>query len=234
MEEVKQAFTEIRHLKNEDGTERGSVKMIVIFNFHYLRGLSKYLRSSEFSYYTSIGSEEMENMEAVVGKRYRYLLENFKRIWQMAYTKGRFVYRLGDKNFVYPMRKPFAPLLFWNNQSLRFCVFPKRSWIDPICNTCSETPITKESELNLDNFMRDLESKHTLGTAKSALKIMLLLQNGINTYSKRTVQTMRFIEQYLEKKEVNLEELALRFDLSPTKTHLMPSKQPEIKEAIPT
>ena len=229
MEEVKQAFTEIRHLKDENGIERGSVKMIVIFNFHYLRGLTKYLRSSEFSYYTSIGSEEMDNMESVVGKKYKYLLEDFKRIWQQAYTKGRFVYRLGKKNFVYPMRQPFAPLLFWNNQSLRFIVSPKRSWIEPICNICSETPFSKETEQNLEDFMKDIESKHTIGTARSALKIRLL-QAGINTYSKRTTQAMRFIDQYLTKAEINLEDLALKFGLTPTKTVLPKSKQPEINK----
>lgn len=230
MEEVKQAFTEIRHLKNEDGTERGSVKIIVIFNFHYLRGLTKYLRSSEFSYYTSIGSEETENLETIVGRKYRYLIEDYKRIWQQAYTKNRFTWRLGKKNFVYPMRNPFAPLLFWNNQSFRFIVSPKRDWIDSICNICAETPKTKQTELNLDDFMKDLESKHTLGTAKSALKIMLLQQSGINTYSTRTVQAMRFIDKYLEKREINLEDLALKFDLTPTNAHLLPCKQPEIME----
>jgi hypothetical protein len=222
LEVVKQAFTEIRHL--EGGQD---IKVIAIFNFHYTRGLDKYLRNSEFSYYTSIGSEEYENMQQIVGNKNSYKLDHFKKLWQQAYTKGKFVYMLGKKPFVYPMRKPFAPLLFWNNQSLRFIVSPKRDWIDSICHICADTPKSKETEMNLDEFVEDFKRKHTDGTAKSALKIKLM-QAGIITYSKRTVQAMRFIDQSLAKHEINLEDLAIKFGLSKTNTNLMPSKQPEV------
>ena len=225
IEMIKQSFTEIRHLQ-----EGQDVKIITIFNFHYTRGLDKYLRSSEYSYYTSIGSEELENIQAVVGNRNTPLLLEYKRIWQQAYTKQRFAYRLGKKNFVYSTRKPFAPLLFWNNQSLRFVVSPKRDWIEQVCNICAETPKTKQTELNLDEFVKDFQTKFSNGNARTAIKIKLF-QAGINVYSKRIVQAMRYIDRYLAKREVNLEDLALKFDYTPTITNLDPSKQPD-KEII--
>jgi hypothetical protein len=106
-------------------------------------------------------------------------------------------------------------------------VSPKREWIDSICHICADTPKSKETEMNLDEFVEDFKRKHTDGTAKSALKIKLM-QAGIITYSKRTVQAMRFIDQSLAKHEINLEDLAIKFGLSKTNTNLMPSKQPEV------
>jgi nicotinamide riboside kinase len=221
IEIVKQAFTEIRHL--EGGQD---VKIIAIFNFHYTRALDKYLRQCEFSFYTSIGSSEFENMQQMLGVKNTPKLELFRRIWQQAYTRDKFTFQLGRKKFFsYSMRKPFIPLLFSNGYSVRFVVSPKREWIDPICSTCAA--IDDKVEFNsLEEFVNDFSKKFTIGNAKAAVKIKLF-QNGINGYSKRVKQAMKYIDQCLEQNNFNLEDLALAYDLNIKKTKLFPDKQPD-------
>ena len=79
--------------------------------------------------------------------------------------------------------------------------------------------------MNLDEFVKDFTTKFANGNARTAIKVKLL-QSGINVFSKRVVQAMRYIDRYIEKKEINLEDLALKFDYTPTITNLDPSKQP--------
>lgn len=222
IEIVKQAFTEIRHL---DGGQ--DVKIIAIFNFHYTRALDKYLRQCEFSFYTSIGSSEFENMQQMLGVKNTPKLEMFKQIWQQAYTRDKFTFRLGrEKFFSYPMRKPFIPLLFSNGYSVRFVVSPKREWIDPICSTCANTDDKIEFG-NLEDFVNDFSKKFTIGNAKAAVKIKLF-QNGINGYPKRVKQAMKYIDQCLEQNNFNLEDLALAYDLNIKETKLFPDKKPDL------
>jgi len=220
IEIVKKAFTEIRHL--EGGQD---VKIVAIFNFHYNFGFDKYLRQSEFSFWTSIGSSEMENMQKIVGMKYTPKLEQFQRLYQSALTKEKFSFNLGkkDKWFSYQYRKPFAPLLFWNNMSLRFVVFPKREWIDKICSTCiNSRHVPLKDGLNVGDFANDLSYKFGKQIARTAVRIKLF-QNGMNVYPKRVRQAMKYIEQYTdqnkENKTINLQELAefFKFNSDPTR-----------------
>ena len=221
IEIVKQAFTEIRHL--EGGQD---VKIIAIFNFHYTRALDKYLRQCEFSFYTSIGSSEFENMQQMLGVKNTRKLEIFRRIWHQGHMKGKFTFRLGNKKFFsYSMRNPFIPLLFSNGHSVRFVISPKREWIDPICSICAIKD-DKIEYANLEDFTNDFSKKFTIGNAKAAVKIKLF-QNGINGYPKRVKQAMKYIDQFLEQNNFNLEDLALAYDLNIKETKLFPDKQPD-------
>ena len=51
---------------------------------------------------------------------------------------------------------------------------------------------------------------------------------GITPLPKRVMQAQKYIEQFLKQKQINLEELALAFNLKPNSTKLFPDKQPEI------
>ena len=54
---VKKAVTTIRHM--EGGEDK---KIILIYNYHYLLGLDKYLRQADFRYLTTVGSSELDNI----------------------------------------------------------------------------------------------------------------------------------------------------------------------------
>ena len=52
----------------------------------------------------------------------------------------------------------------------------------------------------------------------------------MNCYSPRVVQAVKYLDKFLKEKLISLEELALAFDLEPTRTSLMPNKQPVFVE----
>lgn len=217
IEVVKKAFTEIRHL--EGGQD---VRIVAIFNFHYNYGLDKYLRQSEFTFWTSIGSSEMENMQKIVGQKNTQKVENFQRIFSTALNKHKFSFLLGKKGnwFTYSFRKPFAPALFWNNVTLRVIVFPKREWIDKLCSTCIQSiNLPMKDGISVAKFADDFSHKFGIQIAKTAVRIKLF-QNGINVYPKRVKQAMQYFEQYMDNRVVNLQEVAEHYNFKNDRTRL--------------
>lgn len=218
IDKIQKAFTEIRHLQGGQ-----DVKIIAIFNFHYNMAVSKYMRQSDFFLYTSVGSSELENTVNIVGKRYTKRILEFRRINQVALTTGKYVFNLGKKGqkFTYDWRKPFAPILFWNNDSLRICVFPRREWIDPICSHCtgiaSATQRAKAA-VNMKQFDED-SKKFGISIFKQAMRIKLF-NMGVTTYSKRVKQCMQWIDEKMNEEVFDVEQVAEFYNLKDLKTRL--------------
>jgi len=216
IETIKQKFTEIRHLQEAD------VKFITIFNFHYTLGLNKYLRQSNFAYYTSVGSSEMDNMLKIVGTQYTKLLLRFQKYCNSGLIKGKFSVNLGskDKWFTYKYRDPFIPLLFHNTEKLRMIVSPKREWIDKFCMTCHKFKDAKMKDgIDVKDFAKSMDYKFGDRTARSAVKVKLF-QNGMNVYPKRVKRAMKYLDEHMSSKIINLEELAQVYDLKDERTRL--------------
>ena len=210
IEIIKQGITEIRHLPG--GTD---VKIILIFNTHYTKSLDKYIRMADFEYYSSVGSEEIDNLSDKFGKAKSRKLTEFRKLFTTATRNKKFTFKLGSKgSFTYKYKNPFVPLLFYNGESLRVVVSPKREWIDKICSICSNSDKKLvESDISLDKLVEDFNYKYGIQTAKTAVKIKLF-QSGINAYSKRVQQAMKYLEQYLTNKTINLEELAAKYNMT--------------------
>jgi len=217
IEELKEKITRIRHLPGGQ-----DVKIIIVFIFHYTLGLQKYLRQSQFAYYVSIGSSEMDNMLKIVGTHYTKLLLKYQRIRANADIKQKFSFNLGrkDKFFTYQHKKPFIPLLYHNGDKLRIVVSPKREWIDPFCQTCTNSKeINFKDGLSIKDFAEDLSHKFGVQIARNAVRIKLF-QNGMNVYPKTVKQAMTYIERYSKDKLMNLQELADYFKFNSDKTRL--------------
>lgn len=217
VEMVKQAITVIRHLPGGQ-----DVKIVIIMNYHYTLGLDKYLRQSDFKYFTSVGSSEMDNMEKIVGNKYMELCKNF----QIMYTRmlgmvgqKRFTFMLGKEPFSYTYRDPFIPLLFFNNDTLRVVVSPLRTWIDKLCPICDISDQSSQSEISIAQFCKEAEEKLGAGAWKTAIKHRLLM-NGMNVYGPSVVQAGRYFDRAAEKKQIKLEDVAKHYNLSITKTRL--------------
>jgi len=216
IDKIQKAFTEIRHLPGGQ-----DVKIIAIFNFHYNMAVSKYMRQSDFFYYTSVGSSELENTQNIVGKKYTKKIMDFRRVYQQALTKKEYTFNIGKKGqkFTYKFREPFAPLLFWNNDSLRVVVSPKRKWIDPICSACSGSKSESvKASADMEKF-DDERKKFGISIFKQAMRIKLF-NMGVTTYSKRVKQCMQWIDQQMEESLFNIEELADHYDLREKDTKL--------------
>lgn len=214
VDQIIKTMTEIRHIKGVD------VQIISILNFHYSYAIPKPLRNAQYWFYLSIGSSELENVLKLVGAKNLRKLEEFRKAHSQAQNLKKFYYRLGTKgrNFEYLYRQPYAPALFWNNDSLRHVVFPSREWLEPVCDICAKglgIPIADKE--GLDKFETYILSKFGIGVVRQALRIRLL-QLGINCYQPDVVQCMRLINQYFAIKQFSPEEVAQRFDLHETIT----------------
>jgi len=212
---IKQAETTIRHLPGGQ-----DVKIILIYNYHYTLGLDKYLRQAHFFYYTTIGSQERENMINFLGKKYQGLIERFRQYRVQAVAHKHWLMKIGPKEqFMYKYRQPFIPVLFYNNLSLRFIVTPTRHWIDEICPVCTIGKSINIDGQTLEEVVKAAEEKYTTRGFISALKLKLFV-NGLTTYGKTTVKTLKYLDLLLEKKAVSLEDLANYYKIMITKTKL--------------
>jgi len=218
LDSIQKSFTEIRHLPGGQ-----DVKIISIFNFHYNMAVSKYLRQSDFFIYTSIGSSELDNTIGVVGKKYLQTLLNFRRIFQQAITKKEFVFELGKKGqrFTYKFRQPFAPALFWNNDTCRFVVFPQREWIEPVCPKCTQAVATPSVEMDIKKYDETVRSQFGISVVRQALRIKLF-NMGVNTFSKNVKRCAQWSEEYMKKNGFNAEQLADFYNLRDKPYKLMP------------
>lgn len=228
IEELKASITKIRHLPGGK-----DVKIVLIYDYHYTMGLDKYLRQANFRYFTSVGSSEKENMIDIVGKHFEGLVNDFSNTYvEMTTTETHKATFKISKNrfFAYSYKNPFVPVLFWNNASLRVVVFPLRTWIDPVCSICSTGDNPElQSEFDLQKFKDERNMKFGERTYLSALKT-ILFAHGITTYSGPVTQAIRDINRTLETKVTNLEELAVAFDLQPTRTYLKKPISPVLLE----
>ena len=82
---------------------------------------------------------------------------------------------------------------------------------------------------NLNELVRQLKTEQFRhqNVIRTAVKIKLI-QQGINAFSPRIVQAVKYIERMQQEKLVSVEALASELELKPTKTLLFPDKQPEV------
>jgi len=215
LDQIKQTATEIRHLPGGQ-----DVRIILILNWHYTKALDKYMRGTEFLFVTNVSSSENENLEQIFGKNYSKKIYEFQKMCSQAIVKKKFTFRLGNKGyFTYPFKKPFIPVLFYNNATLRNIVTPTREFVDPICSVCSNTENKMvKSDIDIDKFADDLDYKFGKSISRNAVRLKCF-QNGINVYPKTVKQCMQYIEKYLKDRIFNLESLAVhyKFDNTPTR-----------------
>jgi hypothetical protein len=228
IDRVQEVLSRIRHLPSGE-----DVKMIVMKSFQYTKSLSPFLRQNDAMILSSVDNSEVSNLEDLLGKKYALKINLLKKLRQQANigddNNSHFDYPLGIKGkfLKYKSRDPFLPFLYSNQISCRIVVSPLRTWIQPICNVCTPTKNNKELSTNLNEFVNDFTKKFGgKDIAKSAIRIKLI-QHGMNCYSPRVVQAVKYLDRYLKEKLISLEELALTFGLTPTRTLLLPAKQPE-------
>lgn len=216
IEMVKSAVTTIRHL---DGGR--DVKIIVMMNYHYSMGLDKYLRSADFKYITTVDSSENENMEKMFGMKYSQNIKDFKKYRHMAITKKHWLMKISKQElFKYEYRKPFIPVLFWNESSLRFVVSPTRQWQDPICSKCSEAgEAGLESDVPIAQFCEETEAKWGMGTWMASIKLNMYVE-GMTVYNPKVISCLKYLNKCREKKIITLESIASHYDLIPKNTRL--------------
>lgn len=207
---VKRVTTMIRHLRED-------VHIILIYDYHYSRGLDKYLRQANFRFFTSVGSSEIDNLVEICGRGYRTRILDFAKKFVEESTKRRCTFKLGTKGFfTYSYKSPFVLSLYWNNHSLRYVVFPLRAWIDPHCTVCAEgTQSAVQSTLDAEKLVAVGKKKF----GKSFLTAWKIedAMVGVNTFGQRAVDAQHWLKKVLANYTVNREEVRVRLELEPHK-----------------
>ena len=234
LDQIQKTFTEIRHLPGGQ-----NIKLFIIFNFHYNLSVPKHLRQADFFCYTDIGSSEIENTLKIIGNKHMGKVVEFVDTVQQWQTTGipatndtpevpgTFSYKLGNKGkkFTYTFRHPYAPALWWNRRTCRHIVFPKREWIQPVCQICSNVESSPKELMDVIKFREDLMKAYPQGW-QTALRLKIY-QLGINTWPKNTDLKLKWIERYMDKKAFNVEDLIKEFGLEVGKVRTRPKKLPD-------
>ena len=225
LERLRAEITTARHIDDLE-----SRKIIMILNFHAQKMLDKFLRISNFTFYTDCQLEEIGYLEELLGKHQSQKIKQFAKLRAQSRMAHKFSFPLGRKDsFTYKDGNPFRVLLYNNGISTRFVVSPQLSWIlgDMKCQICIPSKKTEETKVNLQQFADDISKKFGKGIVKRAIELRLL-RNGYYTQPKRVQQCERYIEQFFQAKEINLEELSEIYGLKERTTKLFPDKQPEV------
>ena len=211
---IKQAITKIRHLDEEH-----DVKIITILNYHYSLGLDKYLRQTDFKFFTTVGTSEAENVEDQTGGKGGKLIREFQKKRYLGIVKKLIPFKIGQKEiFSYRYRDPFIPVLFYNSNSLRLIITPKREWIDPMCSKCTEASgMLTSSGIPIPEFMKESEVKFGERSWIAAIKLALFTE-GKTTYSGNVVRALKYLNKCRNTKYISLEEAATHYSLTITKT----------------
>lgn len=219
---IEQQITEIRHF------DEGDYKVVLLFNYHYEKALSPFLREFHFKYVTSIGSGNEKTLAETYGKNNLGLVQQFKMQRKKAISRKAWFERIGPKEPVkYDWRNPFIPALFWNEESIRKIVAPTRYFIDKICSICEEAEGNKEYDgKTLEEVCKMGEASVGKGNFIGALKL-LLFTNGLTTHGKNVVRGIRWIDRERKARNMPLEAFANHYGLTETRTRL---RKPAYKE----
>lgn len=217
---IEQEVTEIRHFDN-DGDGVSDVKIILIFNFHYPKALPPFLREFQFKYVTTIGTENEKTIADNYGKENVKKIIDFKMMRKKAIDKKMWFEKVGPKEPIKHMwRNPFIPLFFWNEQSFRRIVSPTRYFMDKQCSTCDEAEGNKKyDDLTLEQVCEKGEINFGKGNFLAAIKL-LMHANGLTTYGKKVVRSLRWIERERKIRNMPLSAFATHYGLTETNTRL--------------
>ena len=224
LDNLKSELTTIRHIDDQE-----SRKIIMILSFHAQKILDKFIRISNFTFYTDCQLEEIAYLEELLGKQHSRTIHQFAKLRAQSRMYHKFQFSLSRGNyFSYKDGDPFRVVLYNNGLTTRFIVSPQLSWIleGKICQICDPSNNTDEAKKNLDDFVNDFSKKFTKGVAKRAVELRLL-RHGIQTQPKRVMQAERYIDIFFDAKKIPLDELAMRYGLKKNTTKIFPNKKPE-------
>ena len=201
LDAVKNMTTEIRH--RDDGRH---VNIILIYDYHYTKGLDKYLRQSNFKFFTGVGSSEYENMQEMFGKRNWGRIKEFNDKFTNAILRGTYTFKLGKKGrFKYNYKNPFIVCLLWNNKRLRYVATPTREWIHPHCTICSEGIGDTKTTLAAEDFVN--MGKKKWGQAFDTAWKIEDSTIGIDTWAQRVVDARHWLGKMLVENQINREKV---------------------------
>jgi len=239
IEQIQYILSVIRHLPGGK-----DVRIIIFKSFQYSKALPPFLRQNDCTFVSSVDDAEIKGLADTMGVSNTSKIKLLKRM-SVELKKGNagnsvFHFPLSMKNKTmhkYYAKDPFLPYLYYDGINARIIVSPLRTWIDPICPICDGFGDEENEavQANFEQFKKDLFEKFARTypdgsksqTHKKALQIVLL-KMGLNTFSARTNQCIKFIEMWMQETKFPKKQLMEGFGLKEQETKL--KKRPEFEK----
>lgn len=187
---IKEAFTEIRHTM-------GEVNVIVVFHYHYTRGMDKMMRSSKFSIFCSIDHEEKGNLLQIYGYDNKEYFDKLEYRLRGMDENGWCTIPIDDQNnkqWVYYYGKPFNIALSVQNGIFHFFFYSTYKASDKVwCNHCA--PFKLGTKLDPKTFVEKVASVHGMRRTISAIKWWGFIKGGKRCIHASTYQTFKYINK---------------------------------------
>ncbi len=211
---ISSVLSTIRHLPGGK-----DVKIVLIKNFHYTKAIPPFLRQNNFTFISSVDTNEVKNLVDMLGVKYSGLIDQLSNLRTEALISHTFSFTLDKKKnkFKYISKEPFLPYIYSNGRASWIVVAPKREWIQPICSICA-TSEGLQSQVDVKQWAKEFDEKFP-GISKNIVK-QALRDLGIDSYSKPYVAARRYFYNGLDLKQFNIEDIAVAYDLKPTITKL--------------
>ena len=206
---IQAALTKIRHLAHED------VRIIMMYNYHYTKALDKFIRGTDFDWFTSITQPEKDNVQQIVGTRNVGKLAKFMRHRARAIREGH--WRAATSNGMawveYKYHDPFGPALFWDGERLQEVVVPLRTWISPECTICgaaSKQGIMASADVDVEWGALEAQygREHTIVATK-----LWLHDNQVDVYSPPILSTLKAVRRIAKSQTIPIREIMRRYNL---------------------
>lgn len=208
---VKHDITTVRHIKGTD------VKTILIYNFHYSKGLDPYLRDTEYMIQTSASMGEKRNLiEAYGNTQYgEAAIKSYIRMYQKIKKNGKLSVNLAPKrqkpaivNILYS--RPFRLALFSNNIDVVPFVFPesKRLGIDK-CAVCRATE--EKQLLDSNDVIAWLKRRYSSQVIERAFRGLSFLKYGFDVRSGGMSQAAEILLRLEKNNTIDIETLIAAF-----------------------
>lgn len=177
IELMKNKITQIRHVD-----ENLSVKTVLIFNYHYSRGLDKYIRDTRFLFFTSLTREERDNVATLMGKTRHAKMKtaNFEMISNKM-QQGGITIQEPAKNGIrykvfYRQDKPFRISMLYDGDSAGYMVYPNVDQIAPpgTCGICH----AKHDGLDPEKLLNLFLEFYGPDEVSYVMKVLLLQRRG--------------------------------------------------------
>jgi hypothetical protein len=187
---IKEAFTEIRHTM-------GEVNVIVVFHYHYTRGMDKMMRSSKFSIFCTIDHEEKGNLLQIYGYDNKEYFDKLEYRLRGMDENGWCTVAIDDQNgkqWVYYYGKPFNIALSVQNGVFHFFFYANYKSSDKVwCNHCA--PFKRGTRLDPKTFVEKVASVYGMRRTISAIKWWGFIKGGKRCIHRTTYQTFKYINK---------------------------------------
>lgn len=189
--EIAQRLTFVRH------DVKGSV--IVMFNVHYSKGISRFFRNVPFVFLTSVSMSEVQSFQDVYPHA-RWKLRDFAWHYQNMMFNNQWTFEVdkwNNKSYTYRTDHPFRLALALEGNHVHFSVYLKDS-----CASCDPEFATKKV-LNSQDLVDSIVSKYGKDRARAMIRLYSFARHGMKVIDTKRLSIWHTIAEYDKSNNIN-------------------------------